>query len=68
MSGASRQEFFEPGSLDRLDAQAAAEWLGEAPGPSGMLVRDALVIDPAVKGWTPSPLVFRRLQRVELRE
>jgi oligopeptide transport system substrate-binding protein len=47
--------------------QAEAVLLESAPVAPVYLGAQTYLIDPAVKNWEPAPLVFRRLQRVELR-
>ncbi len=47
------QDCFEPGDLARTNPSQTAAWLDEPPGPGGLLVRGARVIDPTlvVSAW-----------------
>jgi oligopeptide transport system substrate-binding protein len=47
--------------------QAEALLLNESPISPIYFGAQTYLIDPAVKGWEPAPLIFRRLQIVELR-
>lgn len=57
-----------PAARSELFQRAEARLLESAPIAPLYFGAQTYLIDPAVKGWTPSPLVFRRLQNVELRE
>jgi oligopeptide transport system substrate-binding protein len=59
VTAAARLELFQ---------RAEARLLESAPIAPLFFGAQTYLIDPAVKGWTPSPLVFRRLQNIELRE
>jgi oligopeptide transport system substrate-binding protein len=56
--GASRFDTFQ---------QAEALLLDAAPVAPVFFGAQTYLIDPAVKGWPPAPLVFRRFQLVELK-
>jgi oligopeptide transport system substrate-binding protein len=51
-----------------LFQRAEARLLESAPIAPLFFGAQTYLIDPAVKGWSPAPLVFRRLQNVGLRE
>ena len=59
VTAAARLELFQ---------RAEATLLESAPIAPLFFGAQTYLIDPAVRGWTPSPLVFRRLQNLELRE
>lgn len=48
--------------------RAEARLLASAPIAPLYFGAQTYLLHPAVKGWTPAPLVFRRLQAIELRE
>ena len=50
-----------------LFQQAEALLLGEAPVTPLFFGAQTYLVHPAVKGWEPAPLVFRRFQLVELK-
>ncbi|MEI8154402.1 MAG: FAD-dependent oxidoreductase [Hyphomicrobiales bacterium] len=64
-----KQTFFEPRSFEPLDPAQVADWLGEAPGPAGLMVRDALVIDPSpvLAAWLGEQVRPARIERLEPR-
>jgi len=69
LAAVARQDVFEPGSFRRLDPQEAADWLDEAPGSAGMLLANALVIDPAKAhaAWLGEAARTATVQRIEAR-
>jgi len=56
----------DPAARFELLQQAEAALLEDAPIAPLHLGAQTYLIDPAVHGWDPAPLVFRRLQRVSL--
>jgi oligopeptide transport system substrate-binding protein len=58
----------DPQARYELLQQAEALLLTEAPVAPIHFGAQTYLIHPAVKGWDPAPLVFRRLQVVELRK
>jgi oligopeptide transport system substrate-binding protein len=57
-NGSQRYEIFQ---------QAETLLLNEAPVAPLFYGAQTYLIHPAVKGWEPAPLVFRRFQIVELK-
>jgi oligopeptide transport system substrate-binding protein len=57
-----------PATRLELFQRAEAQLLESAPIAPLDFGAQTYLIDPAVKGWTPAPLVFRRFQNIELRE
>lgn len=70
LAAVQRQDFFEPGSFQSLDARAAADWLGEAAGASGMLLSSARVIDPqmVLSVWLDGAARPAAVGRIEARD
>jgi oligopeptide transport system substrate-binding protein len=58
-NAASRYELFQ---------QAEALLLNEAPVTPLYFGAQTHLLHPAVKGWEPAPLIFRRFQALELKD
>jgi tRNA 5-methylaminomethyl-2-thiouridine biosynthesis bifunctional protein len=58
---------FDPGEITCLDAAQAAAVLNEAAAPSGLRLRDGLVVEPRIvlDAWLPDALVPRHVERLE---
>ncbi|HUR56253.1 MAG TPA: peptide ABC transporter substrate-binding protein [Opitutaceae bacterium] len=57
----------DPQARYELLQQAEARLLAESPVAPLHFGAQTYLIDPAVKGWEPAPLVFRRFQLVDLK-
>jgi tRNA 5-methylaminomethyl-2-thiouridine biosynthesis bifunctional protein len=60
--------FWDDGALQRLDPAAAGERLGEASACGGLLMREALVVEPEVvlRAWlADAPMIRAEIDRLE---